>query len=190
MSLLRGSSVAPQDDALRQVLAHAADAPPSCGGVHVVGIDGRSGSGKTTLARDVASAWSATLISMDSIYPGWEGLAASTALLVEHVLTPLARGETALVPTWDWLADRPGPRLPVPVPRRLVVEGCGSTVGAAADLIGTRVWLDGPERVRKERALARDGEVFAEHWDRWADQEAAVFTADRTRERAHLVPLP
>lgn len=172
---------------LEQVLAHAALVPASCGSVHVVGIDGRSGSGKTTLAREVASAWSAALVSMDSIYPGWDGLAASTDLLVEHVLTPLARSEAALVPTWDWLADRPGPRLPVPVPRRLVVEGCASTVGPAADLIGTRVWMDGPEDVRRERALARDGEVFAAHWDMWAQQEAAVFAADRTRERAHLV---
>ncbi len=172
---------------LRQVLAHAAHAPPSCGVVHVIGIDGRSGSGKTSLAREVAAAWPAALVSMDSIYPGWEGLAASTGMLVEHVLTPVARGRDALVPTWDWLASRPGPLLPLPAPARLVVEGCGSTVGPAAALIGTRVWLDGHERVRRERALVRDGEVFAAHWDMWAEQEAQVFGADRTRERAHLV---
>jgi hypothetical protein len=35
--------------------------------------------------------------------------------------------------------------------------------------------------------LARDGEVFAPHWQRWADQEDALFTADRTQERADLV---
>lgn len=172
---------------LRQVLAHAADAPPSCGPVHVIGIDGRSGSGKTSLAREVATAWSAALVSMDSIYPGWDGLAASTPMLVDHVLRPLAAGGDAIIPTWDWLASRSGPRLPLPAPTRLVVEGCGSTVGPAAGLIGTRVWLDGEESVRRQRALDRDGEVFAEHWDRWARQEAAVFAADRTRDRAHLV---
>ena len=172
---------------LEQVLAHAAGAPPSCGAVRVIGIDGRSGSGKTTLAHEVAAAWSATLVSIDSIYPGWDGLAASTGLLVEHVLSPLAAGEAPVVPTWDWLASRPGPHLPLPATSRLVVEGCGSTVAPAADLIGTRVWLEGPAALRRERAIARDGEVFAAHWEMWADQEAAVFTADRTRDRAHVV---
>ena len=82
ISPLRGASAAPEDDALRLVLAHARDAPPSCGPVHVIGIDGRSGAGKTSLAREVAAAWPAALVSMDSIYPGWEGLAAATGELV------------------------------------------------------------------------------------------------------------
>lgn len=172
---------------LEQVLAHAAAAPPSCGRTRVVAIDGRSGSGKTSLGREVARAWSASLLSMDSIYPGWAGLAASTDLLVEHVLRPLSAGEPARVPTWDWLAGRPGPVIPLPVDGRLVVEGCGSSVSPAADFAGTRVWLDGADTVRHQRAIARDGEVFVEHWQMWAAQEGAVFTADRTRTRAHLV---
>lgn len=171
---------------LRQVLAHAATAPPSCGPVHVIGIDGRSGSGKTSLGHEVATAWGAALVSMDSIYPGWDGLAAATPILVEHVLRPLSEGSAAVVPTWDWERSRPGPWRPLEAPGRLVIEGCGSTVAPASGLVGTRVWLDGPERVRKERALARDGEVFASHWEMWARQEDTVFAADRTRERAHL----
>lgn len=173
--------------ALRQVLDHAATAPPSCGRVHVVAIDGRSGSGKTSLAREVAASWGAPLVSMDSIYPGWSGLAAATDLLVEHVLRPLSRGEQPIVPTWDWLADRPGPRIPLAVTDRLVVEGCGSTVGEAADFAGTRVWLDGPADLRRARAIARDGAIFEAHWEMWAAQEERVFGADGTRSRAHLV---
>lgn len=171
---------------LRLILAHAADAPPSCGPVHVIAIDGRSGSGKTSLAREIAAEWGAQVVSMDSIYPGWTGLAEATPLLLDHVLEPLARGEAATVPTWDWLADRPGPVLPLEVTDRLVVEGCGSTVGAASHHAGTRVWLDGPARVRRERAIARDGVLFEEHWEMWAEQEAMVFSEDRTRERANL----
>lgn len=173
--------------ALRQVLDHAATAPPSCGRVHVVAIDGRSGSGKTSLGRRVATAWGAPLVSMDSIYPGWSGLAAGTDLLVEHVLEPLSRGAGPVVPTWDWLADRPGPALPLTVDDRLVVEGCGASVGAAAPFAGTRVWLDAPAGLRRERAIARDGALFAGHWDMWAAQEEAVFGADGTASRAHLV---
>lgn len=171
---------------LEQVLAHAATAPPSCGSVRVIAIDGRSGSGKTSLAREVAHAWDSPLVSMDSIYPGWSGLAAAPDLLLAHVLHPLARGDQPAVPTWDWLAERPGPVLPLAVDDRLVVEGCGATIGRAGELAGTRVWLDGPADLRRQRAIARDGAVFEEHWEMWAEQEAAVFAADHTRERAHL----
>ncbi|WP_338747802.1 hypothetical protein [Janibacter alittae] len=172
---------------LTRILAHAGSAPPSCGRVHVIGIDGRSGAGKTSLAHQVADAWSAPVVSMDEIYPGWDGLAEATTLLLHEVLTPLSQGRTALVPTWDWSRGAPGPGRRLEVGGRLVVEGCGSTVGPAAALIGTRVWLDGDESVRRERALRRDGEVFAAHWDMWAEQESRVFGADRTRERADLL---
>ena len=107
--------------------------------------------------------------------------------LVEHVLEPLSRGAGPVVPTWDWLADRPGPALPLTVDDRLVVEGCGASVGAAAPFAGTRVWLDAPAGLRRERAIARDGALFAGHWDMWAAQEEAVFGADGTSSRAHLV---
>jgi cytidylate kinase len=49
-----------------------------------------------------------------------------------------------------------------------------------------RVWLEAPATVRKERALARDGDTYAPHWDRWAAQEDAVY-AGRPCESAHLV---
>lgn len=171
---------------LSQILAHALDAPPSCGSVRVVGIDGRSGSGKTTLARSVAAAWSAPLVSMDEIYPGWHGLAEAVGILVDHVLGPLSEGASVVVPTWDWGRHAPGRRRPLAVGGRLVVEGCGSTAGAASPLIGTRVWLDGPAPVRRRRAIDRDGEAFARHWDMWAAQEEELFSRDGTRARAHL----
>lgn len=170
-----------------RILTHARGAPPSCGAVRVIGIDGRSGAGKTVLARQVASAWSAPLVSMDEIYPGWSGLADGVHLLVEHVLTPLSEGRPATVPTWDWVADAPGPRTVPDVVDRLVVEGCGSTVGRASPLMGTRVWLDGAPEVRWARAIERDGAIFEAHWEMWARQEEALFGQDGTRERAHLV---
>lgn len=173
--------------ALEQVLTHASGVGPSCGPVRVVAVDGRSGSGKTSLGREVAAAWGAELVSMDSVYRGWDGLADAVPLLVEHVFAPLSRGTPARVPTWDWERSRPGDLLPLGLPDRLVVEGCGCIVGPASSYAGTRIWLELDAATRKERALARDGELFERHWDMWAAQEERLFTADRTRERAHLV---
>ena len=50
-----------------------------------------------------------------------------------------------------------------------------------------RVWLEAPLEERMRRGLARDGEAFRPHWERWAAQEAELFTRDGTREKAHLV---
>ena len=50
-----------------------------------------------------------------------------------------------------------------------------------------RVWVDAPTALRKERALSRDGETYAPHWDRWAAQEDAVYGAVRPWENADLV---
>ncbi len=37
-------------------------------------VDGRSGSGKTTFATELAEREGAQLLSLDDVYPGWDGL--------------------------------------------------------------------------------------------------------------------
>lgn len=88
---------------------------------------------------------------------------------------------------WDWTAGRWGGSRPLPRGDRLIVEGCGSSAAEARAWISLSVWVEVPERVRRARALARDGDLFAPHWDRWARAEDALFGADDTRRRADLV---
>lgn len=170
-----------------RVVAALATAPPRCGQVRVVAIDGPSGSGKTTLALHVAERLGAPVVHMDRLYPGWDGLAASVDLLDEQVLSPLAQGEAAAYPLWDW--DRgtwDGTRTLAWAPV-VVVEGCGSSVGAAGARAAVRVWMEAPRDVRRRRGLARDGEAYRPHWDRWAAQEADLYAVDATRSRADVV---
>ena len=169
------------------VLAAAHEAQPRCGSVRIVAIDGLSGSGKTSLAAAVAAALGAKVVSMDHLYPGWDGLAAGIDGLVEHVLAPLCRGEVAAYRIWDWHRDRWGEQVEVPPADVVVVEGCGASVGPAGEYAALRVWLEAPVEQRKARALARDGETFRPHWKRWAAQEAAIFGPDGTPARADLV---
>ena len=153
----------------------------------VVAIDGPSGSGKTTLADAVASGLGAPVVHMDDLYAGWDGLAEGIEMLSRRVLAPLATGRPAHHPVWDWGAGSWGPERVVAPGPLLVVEGCGSSVNPAGAYAALRVWLDAPRDVRLARGLARDGEAYRPHWERWAAQEEAVFAADRTRDRAHLV---
>ncbi len=162
-------------------------AEPRCGDTVVVAIDGPSGSGKTTLAKGVVDALDCPVAHMDDLFPGWEGLAEAVGLLTRQVLEPLARGERAAYRVWDWEQGTWGGTITLPTHRFLVVEGCASNVLPAGRYAAVRVWVEAPRSLRMSRGIERDGEVFAPHWERWADQEEALFAADGTRARADVV---
>lgn len=61
--------------------------------------------------------------------------------------------------------------------QRLVVEGVGALSAANRALADLGIWVDAPAEVRKQRALARDGDTYRPHWDRWAAQEEVFLAA-------------
>ena len=100
------------------------------------------------------------------------------ASYVSDVLGPLRRGENATWNTWDWAAGTPGaPSTLSPAPV-VIIEGVGAGCAAARELLDALVWVEVADETRKTRALSRDGETFAAHWDRWADQEETYLRAD------------
>lgn len=137
----------------------------------VVLIDGRSGAGKTTLARLVGTHLDATIVALDAIYPGWDGLAEGVDRARRGVLEPLSRGESGTWQRWDWQLDVDGEGEHVPGDRALVLEGSGILTPATAALSDVRVWVEAPAELRRQRALRRDGDTYRPHWDRWARQE-------------------
>nr|WP_243843678.1 hypothetical protein [Microbacterium endophyticum] len=153
-------------------------------------IDGRSGAGKTTLARMVAERWSmssvAQLVALDDLYPGWDGLAAGVDYALKHVIEPYARHETARWRKWDWTRERRGSYSEVEPRELLIVEGSGVITERSMRFASIGVWLDAPAVARKRRALARDGEAYVPHWERWAAQEDAHILRDQPAARATL----
>lgn len=176
-----------------RVLDLALARPAGAGRTRVVAVDGPSGAGKTTFARALVERAAARrgpeppLVAMDEIYPGWDGLADAVPVLVEKVLQPIAEGHAAAYRRWDWDAQRWGALVAVPRGELVVVEGAGCGSRAARPYLGALVWVEAPPGVRMARALARDGEAYRPHWDRWAEQEEALFAAEGTRERADLL---
>ncbi len=177
-----------------RIIERARSSPPRAGRTRVIAIDGPSGSGKTTLAASVAEHLTTgdaggpapQVVHMDDLYPGWDGLAASVPRLVHEILDPLARGRDTVYRRWDWGAGCDGEPVEVPAADWLIVEGAGCGARAAAPYLACLVWLDAPAGLRRDRALARDGDTYAPHWDRWAAQEATHFAAEATADRADI----
>ena len=150
----------------------------------VVLIDGRSGAGKTTLAQRLAPLLGGQLVSLDDIYPGWDGLAAGSAAVPGMLAGPDAGWRR-----WDWTAGRAAEWHPVDPDRAIVVEGCGAISAASRALATFAIWMDGPADERRARALARDP-GYAPFWDRWAAQEEAHIEREDPRALADLVLGP
>jgi len=141
----------------------------------VVVIDGRSGAGKSSLGARIAAAWPLPrppqLIALDSIYPGWDGLDAGADHAIDAILRPHALGIEGAWQRWDWTASAVADVQPVAVDRGVIIEGCGILRPGIEDLASVRLWVESGETERKKRALARDGETYRPHWERWAAQE-------------------
>ncbi|MDP9460105.1 MAG: uridine kinase [Actinomycetota bacterium] len=168
--------------------AHVLAEPARLGQVRLVCIDGPAGSGKTTFAGRLADALGdgTGLVSLEDLYEGWT-LDGAVARLSAGVLRPLAEGRAGSYPRFDWAAGRfAADRVRVPVPRVLVVEGCGSCARSLDRWTTLRVWVEAPAPLRLSRGLARDGGHLTEHWRRWQESEAAHFAAEDTRARADV----
>jgi len=159
-----------------------------CGATKVVAIDGPSGAGKTDFAADLAQRLpSAQLLHMDDLYPGWDGLAQAVADVHDQVLAPLARGEQAAYRRWDWEHDRYAEWHTLAATDLLLVEGVGSGAEPGWRLESALIWLEADRNERLRRGIARDGELYLPHWQRWAAREEALFAVDGTRSRADLI---
>lgn len=143
----------------------------------IIGIDGRSGTGKTSLAAQLeqeltAAEHSVHVLHLDDFYPGWDGLfdgvEAWDALSVQ-----LTEGIAGTYTLWDWEAGAPGEvRTVDPAATQVIIcEGVGAIAGACE----VRILATAPDEVRHERAMARDGDTFRPHWERWTKQEEALL---------------
>lgn len=175
------------EDVAVAVAEAARRAVPRCGRTRVLAVDGRSGAGKTSLAVGLRATLGAPVVALEELYGGWDALERGIDLLVSAVLEPLSAGRAARVPRYDWVAaawDTPWTLEP---PALLIVEGVGAGARRAAAYASVLVWMEAPESVRKKRALDRDGETFAPHWDMWTAQEEAMLAREHTPDRADFL---
>lgn len=159
----------------------------------LIGLDGRSGAGKTVLADALAARLApfarVAVLRIESMYPGWDGLAEAVDEGGPYpaAVRALHAAGTARWRTWDWHRGAPGPTARLGPADVVVCEGVGALSAAARPLLDLAVWLELDAPARRERALARDGDTFAPHWERWAAHEEAYLDRHRPRAAADVV---
>ena len=106
------------------------------------------------------------VLHLDDWYPGWDGLEAGAGI-ARGIAADLREGRASSYEAWDWENGTSGATTRVPL-APTIIEGCGA-IEAVADLA---IWIADPgEEERRHRALARDGQTYAPHWQRWARQD-------------------
>jgi uridine kinase len=145
---------------------------------HIILIDGESGAGKSTLAETMAEPLGATVVRLDDVYTGWDGLVAGRESIISSVLRPLAKGVSGSYEAWDWELNQPGWHVPVPLCDVLIVEGCGISTAESRAIADVSIWLDCPEPTRAARLLRRDGHEFDDEMPFWNAQVARHIAND------------
>ncbi len=159
---------------------------PSSASAMITLVDGPSGAGKSDYGVWLAAERGAVLVSLDDVYPGWDGLDAGSWHIHRNVLLPISQGLPGRYQRWDWRLGVPADWVPVPATRPVVIEGCGVIRREGLAIAADRVWVDAAADVRKRRALERDGELYAPHWQRWALQEERFLALHDGRGNADL----
>lgn len=157
----------------------------------IILIDGPSGSGKTTLAHRlheeyVAANQSCEVISMDSIYEGWDD--ALSPSLVENlqnwVIDPYLRGEAMRIHTWDWATNARAAWATIPHCDVLILEGVGSAHTSLRKHADRIIWVEGNADVLLNRVLERDGQHIRAEMIKWQVREREYFIRENVRESA------
>ncbi|MEV7913149.1 uridine kinase family protein [Streptomyces griseus] len=158
--------------------------PPSCGPVRLVAVDGHAGSGKSTFAARLAAALGgAPVLHLDDLATH-EELFGWTGRLLEQVVLPLSRGESARYAPYDWTERRFDPARtlePAPV---VLVEGVGAGRREVRPWLAALCWMELGRETSWQRGRRRDGDGLTGFWDGWTLAEERHFAEDPSRPYA------
>ena len=157
-----------------------------CGECIVITIDGPAGSGKTTLAKELASVLdSCYTIHMDDLYEGWDStltpeLTKKLQVILKGVKT---ENQIRFVP-FNWLQNNFSPKVELPAPKYLIIEGVGSGQIAIRDYVSLSLWIEVLPDIGLERVIKRDGPAVAQFMPAFIVAQDIHFEKEATKKSA------
>jgi uridine kinase len=119
-------------------------------------------------------------------FASWESPLDWWPALVEQVLEPLGRGETARFVPNDW-GGPPKPEVVIEPGGAVIVEGVTASREAFRPYLAFSIWVETPRELRLARGLERDGEAMREQWLAWMAAEDEYVDRERPQEHAEVV---
>jgi len=174
------------------VIEDLLDTLPRCGSTHLIAIDGPAGAGKTTLSKELALALSihrkVSVLHLDEIYAGWDlALGQTLTDSLSKMLHSISVEKTAIVPIYDWVAERFSSTREITPCDLIIIEGVGSAQQIVREFATATIWIDIDPQTGLQRVLDRDGTTIEEEMKLWQEREEEHFHADATRENVDFV---
>lgn len=170
-----------------EVAAAAATAVPvGNASTVIIAVDGFGGAGKSTLAARFATQIGAVVLHTDD-FASWDNPLDWWPGLLEQLLVPLSRNDTARYRRYDWDRRALAEWAEVQPGGIVIIEGVSSSRRKFLPFLSRAIWVDAPRGLRLARGLERDGDGMREQWLEWMEAEDAWAGEDRARDYADFV---
>lgn len=158
----------------------------------IIAIDGPAGAGKSILASTILLAlsphFSATVIHMDELYPGWKNAIGDELTKTLTWITSCHKAKKPLLySSFNWEANEFADPKSHPSTHLLILEGVASAQIAIEESLATSIWLDLDPLIGYQRVIDRDGENISREMKQWLVMQEQHFAADRTKERCEFL---
>jgi len=153
----------------------------------IIAIDGPGGAGKSSFAEQLSQQLDNALILHTDDFASWENPLNWWPRLLEQVLEPLSRNQTAHYQRHDWNTKRLEEWHKVQPVEYLILEGVSSSRAAFRPYIAFSIWIETPRQERLRRGLERDGEAARPLWEEWMAQEDEYIKREYPEQKANLV---
>lgn len=170
-----------------ELLALIVGATSSKPAPRLIAIDGGGGSGKTTLANELAVGLRHAPIVHTDDFASPDNPVDWWPSLLERVLQPLSRGESAWYQRYDWHAKRLGGWVELAPRPYVILEGVTASREAFRPYLAYAIWIDAAPEVRLARGLRRDGNAAKDQWLLDMANEDAYMARERPADHANAL---
>jgi uridine kinase len=153
----------------------------------LIAVDGPGGAGKSAFAAGLAEALGDVQVVHTDDFASWENPIDWWPRLIDSVLEPLSRNESARYRRTDWGSPDHREWGEVSPADFVILEGVTASREAFRPFLTYSVWIETPREVRLSRGLERDGEEARAQWEEWMAAEDDYVRREKPQERVDLV---